>query len=614
MRIAVRVNVALLTILACGAVATYAALHMTIRPKFDEIERSDAIRNHERVVDAINAATEKLATATQDYSFWDETYQFIRGDDVERYIKSNLQPELAAIQNLGVNALVFQNDDGSVKWGAAFDIKTAEPIEGLVEEVAEFSKGHETANPGGFAERGLFKTSRGIVLAAIAPILKSDRSGTAFGKVISVKLLKVEDIKSLTGVDFDISDDLSTLPAKPISQDVSQDVTVAVQPKEIVTKSTIKSLINEPLAVITARSDRHVSEAGASAIRYALLMMISGAVIATGLLWLFLQNTIVSRVQKLSAHLSTAGATGSIREVAIDDEDDEFQTLIKSFNAMAQQVNQLQNALADNAYRAGLSEWASGTLHNVRNGLAPLTASTWQIKQLYSQAWLNNVRSAIEQYDDQSTPEARRSKLQSFLIGSVARLVDNSRHVTELAATMDQATQSVVDIVSEFDRYATRNTELANTDALPIITAAASSCSTTNANVEFVLPAVSLDLQTNGVILNQVLINVFLNAIEAMTGVHHRPKIEVSFIKTAHRGHIVVKDNGEGLTTTMVANAFQIGASSRNKNKRGLGLHWCANAVKVLHGEIRIFSEGPGRGAEVHIELPLFKSELQEAA
>ena len=77
MRIAVRVNVALLTILACGAVATYAALHMTIRPKFEEIERSDAIRNHERVVDAINAATEKLATATQDYSFWDETYQFI---------------------------------------------------------------------------------------------------------------------------------------------------------------------------------------------------------------------------------------------------------------------------------------------------------------------------------------------------------------------------------------------------------------------------------------------------------------------------------------------------------------------------------------------------------
>ncbi|MFN0217347.1 MAG: CHASE4 domain-containing protein [Hyphomicrobium sp.] len=610
MRIATRVNAALLTLLACGAVATYAALQLTIQPKFDELERTNALRNHQRVTDALKAATEKLATATQDYSFWDETYEFIRGVDEERYIKSNLQPELAAVQNLGVNALVFQNADGSVKWGAAFDSKTAEPIEGLVEEVAEFSRSHEPERPGDFAERGLFNTSKGIVLAAIAPILKSDRSGEPFGKVISVKFLNIEDMRNLTGVNFNLT------PPGQTGAKIALDSAVGIDalPGEIVTSSMIKDLNKEPLSIITAHSQRDVSQTGAEAIRYALFMMISGGVLAIALLWLFLKATVIARIERLGAHLHTAGASGSILEARLDGQDDEVDQLAKSFNSMARQVNELRNALADSAYRAGLSEWAAGTLHNVRNGLAPLTAFTWQIRQLYSQNWMTNIESAIQQYEDLTLPEERRQKLQKYLQDSVPRLLECGRKATDMAKNMDESTKSVLDIVSEFDRYANRNTELGRVDALPVIKAAAASCSNVKDGVEFVLPDHSVELWANGVILNQVLVNVFLNAIEALETEAHPKRVEVSIAQSAESCCIIVRDNGQGMSPETIAQAFQMGASTRQSQRRGLGLHWCANAVKVMRGDIKITSKGLGHGAELRIDLPTFNSELREAA
>ncbi len=610
MRISNRVNAALLTMLACGAIATYAALALTIKPKFDEIERANALRDHQRVTDALKAATEKLATATQDYSFWDETYEFIRGVDEQRYIKSNLMPELAAVQNLGVSALVFQNADGSVKWGAAFDVKTAEPIEGLVEEVAAFSRSHVTERPGDFAERGLFMTSKGIVLAAVAPILKSDRSGEPFGKVISAKLLNVEDMRALTGVNFNLT------PPEPSNAEhaATSDVTVEIAPDDIVTRSMIKSINKEPLAIITAHSARNVSHAGAVAIQYALLMMISAGALAVGLLWLFLQSTVVARIERLGMHLNTAGTSGSILETELDGRADEVEQLAKSFNGMARQVNELRNALADSAYQAGLSEWATGTLHNVRNGLAPLTALSWQIRQLYDHEWMAKLDTAIEQMDDPSISEDRRNKLQTYIAQSVGRLVECGRKASDLSKTMDKSTKSVLETVSEFDRYANRGTELNRVDALPAIKSAAASCANVGVEVDFVLPGHSAEIYSNSIILNQILVNVFLNAIEALEGSSSSKRIEVSISEFAEVCCIVVKDNGQGMTAETIASAFQMGASTRKSGRRGLGLHWCANAVKVCRGEISITSQGLDLGAEVKIELPLFNLDLRKAA
>ncbi len=197
MRISSKINAALFAAFASGTLATFAVLESTIKPQFDEIERSSAQLNHKRVTDAFEAFTEKLKTATQDYAFWDETYSFMQGENTDEFIASNLMPEFKAVENLGVNALIFLDASHKVRWGVAYDLETQEPLDGIVKEIAHFSRSH--AYIGGSeeqAKRGIIRTSKGLFLVAIAPALKSDRSGDPMGKVISAKMLDVEAAKA----------------------------------------------------------------------------------------------------------------------------------------------------------------------------------------------------------------------------------------------------------------------------------------------------------------------------------------------------------------------------------------------------------------------------------
>ena len=161
MRIASKINAALVGVFACGTLVSLVVMEATIKPRFDEIERADAQMNHKRVADAFDAFTEKLQTATQDYAFWDESYGFLQGENVDAFIASNLTPEFKAVDNLGVNALVFQNSNGEVLWGVAYDLETQQAIDGMVAEIAHFSRSHPyIGSTSVVTKRGLIRTSK----------------------------------------------------------------------------------------------------------------------------------------------------------------------------------------------------------------------------------------------------------------------------------------------------------------------------------------------------------------------------------------------------------------------------------------------------------------------
>ena len=97
---------------------------------------------------------------------------------------------------------------------------------------------------------------------------------------------------------------------------------------------------------------------------------------------------------------------------------------------MADQVNHLRDALADSAYMTGLSEWAAGTLHNVRNGLVPLAATTYEIEKQFDGSWVRNVETAVAEHAKPETAPDRREKLNAFLVGTAARLGEIARQTT----------------------------------------------------------------------------------------------------------------------------------------------------------------------------------------
>ena len=424
MRIASKINAALFCAFACGTLATFAVLEIAVRPRFDDIERAAAQSNHARITDALEAATEKLQTATQDYAFWDQTYAFMQGQKTEEFISSNLDPEFKAVENLGLNALVFLGNDGAVRWGVAYDLDTKEPVEGLVKEIAQFSNSHPYGGASAAqTKRGLFRSSKGIALVAIAPVLHSDQTGTAAGNVISAKLLDVDVIKKLTNVGFSL-EPLASSNTQPV---LPQGIELKALDGQMQSASVLNDVTGRPLALLTASTPRDISHAGTMAIRSAMSMMILAGLAALGVLWAFLKHLVVTRIEALKVHFETAGSSGKIIQMSVSPSRDEIGDLARSFNSMAEQVNHLRDALADSAYMSGLSEWAAGTLHNVRNGLAPLVGAAWQITQLFDSSWVRNIETAATEHQDPATPLERRQKLNAYLVGSAERFADAAK-------------------------------------------------------------------------------------------------------------------------------------------------------------------------------------------
>lgn len=615
MRIASRINIALLTLLACGSVTGYAVMQSTIYPRFEAIERDEASLNHKRVVQALDAATEKLATAAQDYAFWDETYSFIQGEGPEEFVASNLMPEFKAVENLGVNALIFQGPDDAVRWGVAYNLESEEPYEGLVKELADYSaKFAHTASPNELSKRGIFRTSKGLMLASIAPIMKSDRTGEPLGRVVTAKMLGIEELIEQTGVDFEI--DVVTHATDPAT--LPDGVKLTALPDHVLTESALASITGEPLAIIRVRSSRSVSQTGNEAIRSAVVLMAIAALLATLFLWAYLKHTVSARLDHLKDHIATAAESGPVRHTDATARKDEIGELALSFNTMASHVNQLRDQLAENAYKSGLSDWAAGTLHNVRNGIAPATAAAWRIEKQYDEAWLKNVEAALSQHADAETPPGRKEKLNTFLIGSVERMLNAAKQSTEMADTINDAARSIVDMATEFERYAHRNSELETVDLLPLIrSTAASTVSVLDKQCELVLPDASTKVASNSIVLRQIIANVLINAAESIANTDRPGRIVVSIGDAPGREGftaVVISDNGEGLSEEMRVGAFRRRVSTRTHKIGGLGLHWCANAAKMLGGRIAIGSDGPGLGAKVTIELPKRQPDIMRAA
>ncbi len=109
-------------------------------------------------------------------------------------------------------------------------------------------------------------------------------------------------------------------------------------------------------------------------------------------------------------------------------------------------------------------------------------------------------------------------------------------------------------------------------------------------------------LRINKVQIQQVMVNLVRNSIDAMAGVERR---ELS-LRTERLGpdqaRIIVRDSGHGLTPEIFSNLFQPFVTSKLEGM-GIGLNICRSIVEAHGGRIRALP-GNGSGATFEILLP----------
>jgi two-component system NtrC family sensor kinase len=243
------------------------------------------------------------------------------------------------------------------------------------------------------------------------------------------------------------------------------------------------------------------------------------------------------------------------------------------------QARDLYHQLLQAEKLAALGQTISGVAHELNNPLA--TILTW-----------------AERLSQRSVDEQTRRGLDTILGESerAAKIVRNlltfarKRHTTRAMVDLNNVVRETLAL----RRYEQR---LSN---ISILEALASG-----------LPQVFADPHQ----IQQVLLNLIINAEQAMLGAHGRGTLIIRTWHDLHRDAVVleVHDDGPGVPEDVQPKIFDPFFTTTEVGKgTGLGLTVAYAIVQEHSGRITVKS-GPGRGASFHVELPVGTSSLKPA-
>jgi len=273
--------------------------------------------------------------------------------------------------------------------------------------------------------------------------------------------------------------------------------------------------------------------------------------------------------------------------------------------------------LVNSARSAGMSEIAAEVLHNVGNTLNSIKTSVSMIQELaHDQKSISIFKKTINLLGKSSEDlfDFLRTDGQQEKLTSVMKLsVDGMEHQWELIQHECKSLQVQAHTISEILR---QQQDYIEKEATPLQEVAFNDHLQELLKIKALAPR-GLQIQMRNDCLEpyhvqldktkfkRILLYLLTNAQEAIAekGLNDEGRIELHTQVVDARLRLDVCDNGIGIDKRLQERLFEQGFSTK-QNYQGFGLHYCANAMAVMGGEISIFSEGMDKGARVSLFFP----------
>ncbi len=617
--------------LAISAVLNVAVLRFSVFPSFIEIERRGAESDIRRALAAIATQSDKLSLSVFVYSTWDDSYAFAK-NGASGYVEENLTT--LAADNMKVDFISIHGLDGKPVFHGTFEagIEGPTPPGPLALSVID-PQGRLIATSDTSVRHGLLMTAKGPMLVASRPVLMSSGAGPFSGTYVMGRFLDAELIAELneaTHVNFEVrpvteragldAPDLAALAALQAGEDVhiadTGDGTLAVH-------ALLRDIYGEPALLVHAPIERAVTETG----MHALLMAVGG-IVAAGLLVLavtlaLLQRLLVGPISQLTSHLVAVGNSGDLsRRVGLE-RDDEIGLLGRQFDDMLEKLTEARRQLLDQSYSAGLAEMASGVLHNIRNQLAPLSLRLGRLEASLDKTANSKAARAIEELKVPGNSVERTGKLLQFVEMSWKQAEDLQAETIDELKSVAQDFVRIETVLRDLDRFSRSRSapgEIRLVDLVRETVAMLPKYPDIEVTIR-IDPALEAcpPVAAEPFVLKHVVQNLLVNAIEAMIAAGKtRGTITISGAVAASGAgpciDLQIRDEGIGIAADRLEQVFARGYSTKAGEKRGSGLHWCANSMLAMGGAIQAESPGPGQGATMHLIIPASHRPAQEAA
>jgi len=275
---------------------------------------------------------------------------------------------------------------------------------------------------------------------------------------------------------------------------------------------------------------------------------------------------------------------------------------------------QAESMLVDQAHESGIAEMAVGVLHNIGNAITPAKVGTSILLKNLTESPLRNhlatalapLQSVLEHSDLSESDKRRYTSILTLLPDSIRDEYD--RTIAEINKIRDKQ-EHVESIISLQMKYAhmvgsERQVSLSRMadDAVSMLE---ESLRKRNIRIEREFGAIP-EVRAEESKLLQILVNLIKNAYESMD---QNTADKILTLKTFMDEdkkliRLSIKDNGMGFPESARDKLFVYGYTSKSRGS-GFGLHCSMTYLKGHKGMITAHSDGPGKGAEFIISLPL---------
>jgi two-component system NtrC family sensor kinase len=640
MTLRTKVIAILLGLFAAYAVVEVAVQRLVLLPSFVALERENATRNVERVIEALRRDAELLIPSVLDWGNWDDTYAFAVDGNAE-YIEANLSAK--AMETLGVNLLAFYDTNGKRVWGLAYDHEAgAEMALGELSEGA-LRQPHPLLGEPGSEDTivGLYRTGAGLFLMASGPILTSAIKGPSRGRVLMGRRL---DAAAIARLGEQARVQLSVQPLEPgtaaasgaarvegkegkenkeATEGTLRSTSISLEETEQVThaSTTVLDVAGQPVLRLQVDTPRSIVAQGQTTLRYATLSLGLAGGLVLLLLLATLRRSVLNPLSRLTRHATAVGTQGDLDARLDLDRKDELGVLANELNTMVERLAETRQRLLDQSFKSGVAEMASGVLHNIGNAITPLGVKLTTLRRDLQQAPLAEIDLASAELADPATTPDRRAALDQFVELAARELADIVRKTLEEIDTVRGQVDHVQLILADQQRFSRAERVI---EPLALHRVVEESVRLLPEPLRrFATLEIDPELAQVGrvraarVALQQVIGNLLINAAESVRESGQQAdtgRIRVHCIQdpTGAPGqvHLCFEDNGIGIATENLARLFERGFSTKARGS-GMGLHWSANTASALGGRLYAESAGPGRGACLHLLLPLADTATQ---
>jgi sensor domain CHASE-containing protein/signal transduction histidine kinase len=347
----------ILTILGVGIVLVLAGFlvysSVVLQSSYAAIEHSAVLGDLQRVEFALNGEVADLDSHVMDWAPWDDTYHFTEGNN-PRYVEKNLQND--TFQTLDLNYLFIFNRTGGLLSARFFNDTTGNfesvppaVLDTITRDYPLLQFPSPETDP---SVKGVLFVDQTPILIAVAPVLKSDRSGPASGIMIMGRNLDEKRIRNLakkTGVlpAFDDPGTFSSDPRlQPVARLINKGTPMIIQPEN---QSVVRGYVALPELNISPNrflveisEPRVVFQTGISTLSSFLFITLVVALIFALLGLVILDRMVLSRISIITndvRRVHPGDEKARIREVPGDDELTELSAAI---NQMLTQISRIQ--------------------------------------------------------------------------------------------------------------------------------------------------------------------------------------------------------------------------------------------------------------------------------